>query len=379
MKSIATKLRRTAVEAPIPNERTIRFQALALHLCFCSALLLIGCAPSQPVAGGSSSVPISTDGGGTTGGSGGSATPAACSGGSVLNIATPSIYLVQAGHGPYSVLVFPKQASGSTAPTAEIPGTLVSVDSAGNVYVLSPSGSCIVEYPAASSTTNVARFLPVGPGTKISAVNDMAVTPAGEIYVSDGYGIAVFASAATGDAAPTRYIVSAGLTPGLVAVDGSDNLYVQNTVDSSIAVFGPTATGAVAPSRTISGGGITSGAHLTFGMTTDTLGDLYVLCVCAPATPESNNLFAVFEFGPTANGNATPIRQLTSPDMYPWSGGPGLALDSAGMIYITAGPPTGGAQTVFEFPPTASGNVHPSEVVTSSVWTDTLVSHIAVH
>jgi sugar lactone lactonase YvrE len=364
----------------IPNEvlSPVR-QAISLpNLAFCLSwmLLSIGCAPSSSVPGGSTSVPVSSAGG-ANGGTTGTA-KATCSGGTVVNIAEPSIYLVQAGHEPYSVFVFPQQSSGSTAPTAEIPGTLVSLDGAGDIYVLSPSGSCIVEYPAPSSAGTAARFLPVGPGSKISAVNDMAVTTTGQIYISDGTGIAVFDPTATGDADPTRYIVSAGITPGLIAVDSSDNLYVQNTVDSSVAVFGPTATGLAVPSRTITGQ-LTTGSHITFGMVTDSLGNLYVLCIWGLTDQVGTNMFGVLEFSPTADGNAAPIRQISSPDMYPWSGGPGLALDAAGVIYITAGPPIGGTQTVFEFPATVSGSVHPSNIVTSPGWTDTLVSHIAVH
>jgi hypothetical protein len=246
------------------------------------------------------------------------------------------------------------------------------------MYVLSPAGSCIVEYPAASTVPGVARFLPVGAGTKISAVQDMVVTPSGTIYISDGKGIAVFDPTATSNADPTRYLVPNGITPGLIAVDNSNNLYVQNTADSSVAVFGPTATGMATPSRTITGP-LTTGAHITFGMATDSLGNLYVLCLCGPTGEGGRNTFGVFAFSPTADGDATPIRQITSPDMYPWSGGPGLALDSAGVIYITAGPPIGGTQTVFEFPANSSGDVHPSNIVTSPTWTDTLVSHISVH
>jgi hypothetical protein len=371
MKAIAAEIQEIPSEVLPPVRRAISLRNLTL--CFSWTWLLIGCGPGTSVPGGSSSVPVPS-GGGTNGGT----AQATCSGGTVVDIAGPSIYLVQAGHEPNSVFVFPQQASGSTAPTAEIPGTLVALDGAGNIYVLSPSGSCIVEYPAASAAGAAARFLPVGPGTKISAVKDMAVTTAGQIYISDGKGIAVFDPTATGDADPTRYIVPAGIIPGLIAVDSSDNLYVQNTADSSVAIFGSTATGLAVPSRTITGQ-LTTGSHITLGMATDSTGNLYVLCVCVPKDQSGNTFFGVFEFGPTADGNVAPIRQVTSPDMYPWSGGPGLALDSAGAIYITAGPPIGGTQTVFEFPANASGSVHPSNIVTSPGWTDTLESHIAVH
>lgn len=337
-----------------------------------ATLLLIGCAPGPSVPAGSTSAPVLSAGGTT-----GVTANENCSGGTVLNIAGPSIYLVQAGHEPYSVLVFPQSASGATAPTAEIPGTLVSLDGAGDMFVL--TGSCIVEYPSALSSGSAARFLPVGPGTKISAVNDMAVSASGQIYVSDGKGIAVFDSAATGDAGPTRYILPAGITPGQIAVDSLGNLYVVNAAEGSVAVFGPTATGSSVPDRVVTGR-ITVGSHITLGIATDSANNLYVLCVCGTTEQGGNTFFGAYEFSLTAKGDAAPIRGVTSDDMYPWSGGPGLAVDSAGVIYITAGPLIGGSQTIFEFAANVSGNVHPTITVTSpSVWTDTLVSHIAVH
>lgn len=86
----------------------------------------------------------------------------------------------------------------------------------------------------------------------------MAVSPTGESFVSNGTGIAVFSSSASGNANPVRYIpgatqASAAIIPGTVTVDSQDNLYVQNVTDSTMAVFGPTATGTVVPSRTIGG------------------------------------------------------------------------------------------------------------------------------
>ena len=358
-------------------ERAVALMSLTFYFVWGS--LLIGCA-SRATA------PIGSPPGfaGSVGASGGptisSGASAACAGGTAMNIREPSIYLVQASHYPlYSVLVFSRSASGDTLPTAEIPGSLVSLDDAGDVFVLAQSGACIVEYPSASSAGSPARFLPVGPGTKISAVKDMVVSHSGEIFVSDGTGIAVFSATATGDADPLRYILGvtqggAPISPVAIAVDRQDNLYVDEG-NSSVAVFGPAANGSQVPSRTIE-----TGARINFGMSTDYSGNLYVLCLYPSADGSRNNEFGVLEFDPRANGEDQPIRSFTSPAMYPWSGGPDIAVDSAGVIYITAGPPLGGTQTVFEFSADASGSVSPINTVTSStVWTDTLVSSIVVH
>ena len=89
------------------------------------------------------------------------------------------------------------------------------------------------------------RTLPVGTGSQIATVVDMQASSTGELFVSDGVGIAVFDSKATGSAAPARYIkgVTASsngpsIVPGLIAVDRLDNVYVVNRNDSTVAVFG---------------------------------------------------------------------------------------------------------------------------------------------
>jgi hypothetical protein len=147
-----------------------------------------------------------------------------------------NIYVVQAGRDPISTLVFPLTAHGSATPTLEIPGSQVAVDGAGNIYVLDQKGypdftvTSINVYSGDSPTGKPIRSLPVGPGTKISAVRAMTVSPAGEIFVSDFKGIAVFSPTATADADPVRYIQDLGVggstaaaSAAFMAVDNADN------------------------------------------------------------------------------------------------------------------------------------------------------------
>jgi hypothetical protein len=291
-----------------------------------------------------------------------------------------------------SVLVFPQTANGPTNETLEIPGGQVSLDGAGNVYVL--AGSSIDEYSANALNGTPTRSLPVGPGTAVSTVQDVMTSSSGGIFVSDGIGIAVFSPTATGIATPLRYILGpaqqAGgakptFSPGLIAVDGSDNTYAVNTFDSTIVVFGPTDTGNVAPAKTISGP-LTrvsgSGNDIT-GMTTDTVGNLYVLCLCKGTDGTGRYDFGVFEFAPDANGNVAPTRFVTAPEMYPYFGNDGVAVDSAGNIYVSAIYPnftaTSSVPAVFEFSASDSGTVAPLRTVTLEGWTDAEPSRIAVH
>jgi len=186
------------------------------------------------------------------------------------------------------------------------------------------------------------------------------VSKSGEIFVSDGSGVAVFSPTATGDDAPARYIRLGPATS--IAVDSSDNLYVRNF--GTIAVFGPTATGAAVPARTIGGPHtqIRSEYAIDYGaLAVDDAGKVYVLCLIEQ--PDGLNGFRVLEFGPDANGDVAPLRYVTTPDMHIEYEGTGIAVDAAGTIYVSASLDLDIA-AVFEFPADASGSVAPSKVIT---------------
>ena len=205
-------------------------------------------------------------------------------------------------------------ATGNGGPYAWLRGCHPAVDAQGNFYMFAfpPDGggcgdfqSSIDVYPAnAVGGRSRIRSLPVGPGMKIANVLDMAVTPEGDIFVNDGNGVAVFSATANGADSPVRYIRWDGggdtpVMPGFIAVDGKDNLYVQNGL--SIALFGPDDTGLVVPSRVI------SGPHTQLAglgrMTTDVQGNLYVTLTLNP--------HGVLEFAAGANGDAVPLRFVT--------------------------------------------------------------------
>jgi hypothetical protein len=347
--------------------------------CFCALLVVAGCG-FNPVPTGGSTSPITS-----------SSTPPPPT--TPSTVTEPSVYVMgdSTGPGP-SVLVFPQTASGQTSATLEIQGDQVSLDGAGNVYVL--DGSSINEYLANSLNGPPTRSLPLGPGTAVGIVKDVMASSTGEIFVSDGTGIAVFSPQATGNATPVRYILGpiqqAGgakpaFSPGFIAVDDSDNTYAQNTSDSTIVVFGPKDTGNVVPARTISGP-LTrvsgSGNYIT-GMTTDTVGNLYVVCLCMGTDGTGRYDFGVFEFDPAANGDVAPKRYVSAPKMYPYFGNDSVAVDSAGTIYVSAIYPnftaTSSVPAVFEFSASDSGTVAPLRTVTLDGWTSADSSRIAVH
>jgi len=344
--------------------------------CFCALLVVGGCS-SNPALIGGTTPPVTNP----------PATPTPPTPPPPSSVTGSSVYVMGGTNGS-SVLVFPQTASGPTNVSLEIQGGQVSLDGAGNVYVL--AGSSINEYSANSLNGSPIRSLAVGPGTAVSAVQDAMASSTGEIFVSDSNGVAVFSPTATGSASPLRYILgppqsTGGTTsvfiPGLITVDGSDNLYVQNEYDRTIEVFGPTDTGNVVPERTISGP-LTrvsgSGNYIT-GMSTDTIGNLYVLCLCMMGTDGTGGYeFGVFEFAPPANGNVAPTRFVTAPSMYPYFFNDGVSVSADGTIYVSAGT-TQGIPTVFEFSSSLSGTVTPSNTVTLDGWTDAEPSRIAVH
>jgi len=250
-------MRDTTVDSVALHPKKVSFMvrlgnSLALGSLVCVAVgLFSGCnsvaGPTVPVPGTTSSV--TTDASSTS-----SSTPA--------HITEPSVYVVDDTWSTRTIVrVFPKSATGDTPGTLSIPGTMVSVDDAGNIYVV--GYGAIIEYPAGSPSDPPVRTIPVGPGKKILSVQDVVANSTGEIFVSDRQGIAVFRpGTGNADVDPDRYIrgvtqsaggMSTPIKPGLIAVDRSDNLYVQNLVDGSIAVFGPNDTGTVAPVRTTTG------------------------------------------------------------------------------------------------------------------------------
>lgn len=340
--------------------------------------LLTGC--SAPVSPTTTKTTASgtTTGLGTSTGSGTSTIGSQPSYSVGVSLTEPSVIVGTNGWGP--TLVY--DASGSaSSPYASLEGCLPAVDAQGNVYMLTfqfPWGcgfspASIEVYPPNAVGGSGIRSLPVGPGTKIGSVEDMAVSPSGEIFVNDGNGVAVFSATANGSDAPVRYIQwdggegSTPIAPGYIAVDNMDNLYVQN--GSSIAVFGPQDTGLVVPARVISGPDTQLGA--LGRMTTDAKGNLYVTIGVTALVG-----VGVLEFSADANGDIAPLRSVSSTSMENFSGYLGVAVDSSGPIYVRATDPYCGA--IFVFAADASGSANPLRVLGGSCPADDIDGTIAI-
>jgi hypothetical protein len=155
-----------------------------------------------------------------------------------------------------------------------------------------------------------------------------------------------------------------------MTVDGPGNLYVP--FSEGIAVFGAGDTGTVSPSRVIN---VQAGQ-----LATDSQGNLNVLSYSKRNV--GLNPFGVSEYAATASGDAVPLRYITSSDMDTtgWNDAPGIAVDAAGTIYVSAtfhySTNQWGGPGVWVFPPDASGSVAPLKTLT---WKGENNRGIAVH
>lgn len=320
-----------------------------------------------------------------------------CSGGSSTTNSSPSptptpkaatgIYVIQDpanfGVGSGAILQFSATATGNASPVRTIVAptgasfNAVAADTSGNIYASTRTITTedIREYPAGASTAS--RTLPGTSTTKIGAVDGIAVSATGEIFVAeDSGGIAAFSAAASGDVAPARYILGASQTGGglstvivadAIAADSADNLYIVNLGApglTPIVVFGPTATGNVAPIRSI--GGSLTGIGAIGGIATDSAGSLYVTSNTAVGKTVTGKILV---FAPSANGNVAPVRQISG-DATQLGLVFGIAVDSIGNIYVISATTSALVPTVLTFSATASGNVAPVSSFTSTAWTN---------
>ncbi|MGA8099999.1 MAG: NHL repeat-containing protein [Candidatus Cybelea sp.] len=149
------------------------------------------------------------------------------------------------------------------------------------------------------------------------------------LYATDGGSVTVYPERARGDATPIQDI-SGGSTglgyPVDIAVDGSRNMYVLNSVSggASVEVFAAGATGDVAPVATIAGS-YTDLVDPTAIALDPVNGDIYV-------TNKGNNSVTIY--APSSNGNVAPLGVIKGSHTvldFPF----GLAIDRRGRVYIS--------------------------------------------
>ena len=327
--------------------------------------------------------------GGAGGGSGGSG-----SGGSGGGSGAASIFVTQDNAfflppSPSTILQFSTAANGDVNPNSTITGpsqvifTALAADAAARLYVggsifnSNPDSVGSVEilvYSAgANGTANPARTI-TGSATGLNVDNQngieaLAVDSSGNIYVNVIYSpsngvafpaIAVYPSTANGNVAPMRVIGGSATTiaqssPNQIALDSAGNIYVPGGAPlfpDSILIFNSSATGNVLPTSTLTGAATM--LDDVVGVALDSAGNIYVANGSIMGSTPS-----ILEFGAGSTGNAAPIRTISGAATTMNAIG-NLGVDSAGNIYLLT--PDG----VLKFATGATGNVAPAATITTS-------------
>ena len=178
--------------------------------------------------------------------------------------------------------------------------------------------------------------------TNLTTGTSLAVGPDGTVYVSASL-------QGPGPPTPTIWIIggsgSQGRAPlntsGQLATDGGGNLYVASL--TGIAVYGPTASGNAAPLRTVN---VPAGS-----IALDPTGNLYALM-----TQGQINVYP-----PNSSGNVAPSRSILAETGV--SFGP-MATDTSGNLYVRGA--LSGASAILVYPPGAQGAVAPNRYISGS-------------
>jgi hypothetical protein len=307
-----------------------------------------------------------------------------------------------------SIGVFKAGANGDATPSFRIESpngvsdsTAVAIDSDGKIYVANGGGdikdrtlpaNSVTIYPA-GSYANVAPIATIGGATTASTgyadksgINKpvaIAVDAHGRIFIanedggdSDHGNITVYPAGSNGDARPiatiggTRASDNTGLNyPVALAIDSASNLYVLNSLggpDSagSITVYPSTANGNIAPTVTIANG--LHGKHTQFswpaGMALDSAGNIYVTndgTSIEKGVSDGNGLASITIYAAGSHGDVAPMAIISGSNTglnLPQ----GIAIDSHGNLYVAnPGSINKGVDTITEYVPGSSGNAAP--------------------
>jgi Beta-propeller repeat len=317
------------------------------------------------------------------GGSGNSAPTATIAGANtglinITGIAVDSqgnIYVANPGSltgGSDSITVFAAGSNGNISPIAVITGTAtglayptaLTLDSNRNIYVANAGSQIggvdtITVYPAGSNG-NVQPSLTIsGANTELLVPWGIAVDSSQNIYVAnDGSSVGqldsvtVFPAGSNGNAQPSATISGAntGLdSPGGIAVDSDENIYVTNDGalfgnSDDITVYASGSNGNATPSETL----LSLGLGYPLGIVVDSGGNLYV----ANDGSTEGSVDAITVYPPNNPVPRETIGLDTALDVPA-----GIALDLSGNIYVTNdGGLGGGLDSVNIYPPGSYAN-----------------------
>jgi sugar lactone lactonase YvrE len=258
----------------------------------------------------------------------------------------------------------------------------IAVDRDGNIYVTnSGAEENSIGVFSAGANGNVAPAVTIESPTKVSSPSSVAIGPDGKIYVANGGGqdnppdgsnaITVYPPGSDANVAEIATISGSGSDDktGIsfaeaIAVDAHGKIYLADSggknMTARVAIFSANSDGNVAPIAAIAGD--KTGLAEPTGLALDSAGALYVL----NDTGGDDNRGSITVYPPDANGNVTPKAtiadgvhdkqtQLNTPK--------GLALDSAGNIYVTN---ASGIDAITVYAAGKFGNVAPMKIISGS-------------
>ena len=305
-----------------------------------------------------------------------------------------NMYVTNSGADENSIGVFQTGATGNVAPsvTIESPTNISSPSSVaigpdGKIYVANGGGqdgppyesSAITVYPP-GSYANVKEIATISGGgsddkTGISFPEAIAVDRHGRIYLADSGGknmtarIAIFSANSDGNVPPIAAIAGdkTELTdPVGLALDSAGALYVLNDTGGddnrgSITVYPPNANGNVRPKATIADGVHDKQTQLNTpkGLALDSAGNIYVT--------NASGIDAVTIYAAGKFGNVAPMK-IISGSHTGLNQPHGIGLDSDGKIYVSNdGSDNRGLDTVTVYAPGSSGDAKPIATISGSL------------
>ena len=253
----------------------------------------------------------------------------------------------------------------------------IAVDPDGNMYVTSSDSSNSIGVFKAGADGDVAPSYTIESPTQVSSPSSVAIGPDGKIYVANGGGqevppegsnaITVYPPGSYANVAEIATISAADSDdntsisfPEAIAVDAHGKIYLADSgganMTARVAVFAANSDGNVAPIATIAGD--KTGLADPSGLALDSAGDLYVLN--DNGGDDKNGSITVYP--PGANGNVAPKATIADKNTQ-LNTARGLALDSAGNIYVTN---ASGKDTVTIYAAGKFGNVAPVKIISGA-------------